>query len=306
MSGTCPSIAAVVVTFFPDENVGQRLAALARECSTVIVVDNGSNAACLERVRGARVDLIALGENKGLAAALNVGLERAIALGFGWAVTFDQDSTPQPGMVAALWRSREARPEPAHVAVVGPRLSEEKVVHEDHRWVVPHPRCRWGFARVPCTTEDLAGVAFVITSGALTDLGIYRKIGPMDEALFIDYIDHDYCLRAFRAGYEIVVSAEAKLVHNFGAQRVVQLAGRVVRPTFHSALRLRYIFRNRWRLWRLHAWAVPHWAAFDAVSCLHVFARVMVFEDHRRGKFNAMARGTWEGIKGGHGKINLP
>lgn len=303
MSQECPPVAAVVVTFFPDEKIGDRLTAMARECSHVIVVDNGSDVAVRARLSGERVELIALGENKGLAAALNVGLDRALALGFGWAVTFDQDSTPTIGMVKALWRSREARPDPMRVAVVGPRLSEEKVVNEDHRWVVPHPFFRWGFSRVPCVSADLGGVAFVITSGALTDLRVYREIGPMDADLFIDYIDHDYCLRALRSGHEIVVSAGAKLIHNFGAQREYHVAGRVVRPTFHSALRLRYIARNRWAVWRRHAWAVPHWAVFDAVSSMHILIRVLVFEDRRWEKLCAMIRGSWDGVCGRKGKI---
>ncbi len=299
-----PKIAAVVVTYLPEAGVRSRLDAIARECGRVIVVDNGSDDVGRALLAGDGVELIALGENRGLAVALNVGLARAISLGFDWAVTFDQDSTPQPGMVDALWRSRQRFAEPEKVAVVGPRLREERVVHEDHRWVVPHLRCRWWFSRVPCACGDLAGVAFVITSGALNDLRVYRKIGPMDDALFIDYIDHEYCLRARRAGYEIVVSADAWLVHNFGAQREFRMAGRVVRPTFHSALRLRYIARNRWRVWRRHARAVPHWASFDSLWCLHVFARVMLLENARGAKFCGMVRGTWDGLLGRTGKID--
>jgi rhamnosyltransferase len=303
---SAPAVAAVVVTFYPDEGLAARLSAIRAQCSLVIVVDNGSDAASRARIPVEGVELIAWGENRGLAVALNAGLARAIERGFCWAVTFDQDSTPFPGMVEALWATRHNFAEPERVAVVGPRLREEKLSHVERRWVVPHPRCRWGFSRVECDGgADLAGVAFVITSGALTDLRVYREIGPMDDALFIDYIDHEYCLRARRSGYEVLVSADAWLVHNFGAQREYRVAGRVVRPTFHSALRLRYIARNRWRVWRRHAWAVPHWAAFDAVSCLHVFVRVMLLEDARWAKFCGMVRGTWDGLRGRTGKIDI-
>ena len=300
-----PPVAAVVVTFFPDDGLPARLAALTRECDRVIVVDNGSDEAAKTRIAGDQVELIALGENRGLAAALNVGLERAISLGFEWAVTFDQDSTPKPGMVAALWRTRSEHAGLGRVAVVGPRLSEERVIHEDHRWVVPHPRCRWWFARVPCVSRDLTGVAFVITSGALTDLGIFREIGPMDEGLFIDYIDHDYCLRARRAGHEIIVSAAATLLHNLGAKREYRVAGRAVRPTFHSALRLRYMARNRWPVWRRHARHFPHWAAFDAVYSHYNLLRVLIFENGRLSKLVASVRGTWDGMLGRQGRIDF-
>lgn len=303
MTEEIPRIAAVVVTFHPDEGMAGRLCALVRECARVIVVDNGSDPAIAERLAGDRIEVIALGRNRGLAAGLNTGLRRAVELGHEWAVTFDQDSTPQPGMVAALWRTRQGFPAPERVAVVGPCLREERIGSEDHRWVTPHERCRWWFRRVPCRERDLAGVAFVITSGALMDLRAFGKIGPMDDGLFIDYIDHDYCLRARRLGFEILVSAEAVLTHNLGAKREFTVAGRKVRPTFHSARRLRYMFRNRWIVWRRHARRFPHWAAFDLVYSHYNLLRILVFEDQRGRKLLAALRGTWDGIRGKQGEI---
>lgn len=298
-----PRMAAVVVTFHPDEGMMDRLSALTRECTRVIVVDNGSDLAISSRLASDRVEVIPLGRNRGLAAALNIGLRRAVELGYQWAVTFDQDSTPQPGMVAALWRTRQRFPTPERVAVVGPRLQEERIRHEDHRWVAPHERWRWWFRRVPCRERDLAGVAFVITSGALMDLRAFAKIGPMDDGLFIDYIDHDYCLRARRLGFEIMVSAEALLTHNLGTKREFTVAGRTVRPTFHSALRLRYMFRNRWTVWHRHAKQFPHWAAFDLIYSHYNLLRILAFEDQRGRKLIAVIRGTWDGVRGKTGEI---
>lgn len=299
-----PAFCALVVSYFPDERFIERLQRICAQCERVVVVDNGSPTESLEALRGlANLELILLGENIGLAAALNRGLARALEQGFAWAVTFDQDSAPAPHMVEELWRSREAYGRPEKVAVVGPRLSEERVVHEDHRWVRPHPLAGWLFERAACVSHDLDGVAFVITSGALMDLTAYAKIGPMDEALFIDYIDHDYCLRARAAGYEILVSARATLIHNLGAKREFTIAGKPIRPTFHSPLRLRYMARNRCRMWRRHALRFPYWAAFDIIFSHYNLLRVVLFEDARLRKIGAMARGTWDGILGRSGPI---
>lgn len=303
MNGDRPGFAAVVVTFFPDEGIVARLKAIARECAVVIVVDNGSGPLARGWLERECVELIALPENRGLAAALNTGLNHALSLGFEWAVTFDQDSTPEAGMADALWRSRQSAADPASVAVVGPRLREEHVRHDNHRWVVGHRRCSCFFRRVSCGDTDLIGVAFVITSGALICLNAYRRIGPMAEELFIDYIDHDYCLRARRAGYEIVVSADAWLTHNLGAQREFRVAGRSVYPTFHSPLRLRYIARNRWTVWRRHAKAFPYWAAYDAVWGVLGMVRMLVFENDRTRKMKALIIGSWDGLCGRTGRI---
>lgn len=303
VAGTeCPSVCGIVVTFQPGPEFTRRFRAVAAECRHVIVVDNGTLPAASWEGTSA-VELLRQSHNIGLAAALNVGLARARELGFRWAVTFDQDSTPEPGMVAELWATRQRQPAPDRVAVVGPRLREERLVHEDHRWVVPHPRCRWLFHRAPCREADLPGVAFVITSGALMDLEVVRQIGPMDAGLFIDYIDHDYCLRARRSGFDIVVSAEARLVHNLGAKREFMVGSKPVRPTFHSPLRLRYMFRNRCRMLARHAAAFPHWALYDCVFTPYNLLRVVLFEDRRLAKLGAAIRGTWDGLLGRSGPI---
>lgn len=295
-------VCAVVVTYRPDPDFSRRLELIRLQADHVVVVDNGSDAALHSGARG-QAEVLSQNDNVGLAAALNIGLQRAMALGFRWVVTFDQDSTPFPGMVAALLATRARQPDPDRVAVVGPRLKEERVVHEDHRWVRPHPRLKWLFQRAPCREGDLTGVAFVITSGALMDLRIFRRIGPMDEALFIDYIDHDYCLRARRAGYDLVVSQGALLLHNLGAKREFTVAGRSVRPTFHSALRLHYMFRNRIRVLRRHALRHPHWALFDCVYTPLNLARVLFWEDQRMRKLAAAVRGTVDGLLGRTGRV---
>lgn len=296
-------VCAVVVTYQPETGFRRRLDAIRAQCEQVIVVDNGSPdwaAAGLP----AGIQLLRQERNIGLAPALNLGLARARELGFAWAVTFDQDSSPAPGMVAALWATRARQPEPERVAVVGPRVREERCPEEDLRAVVPHPRCRWLFHRPPGSAQDLTGVAFVITSGALLDLGILARIGPMDDRLFIDYVDHDYCLRARQNGYEIVVSGAALLTHNLGAKQEFRLGGSIVRPTFHPASRLRYIFRNRVTLWRRYAFRFPHWAAFEAIFTPYNLTRILIFEDQRRAKLLAALRGTWDGVLGRDGPIS--
>ena len=39
-----PPVCAIVVTFFPDEGLGARIARIAAQCDRVIIVDNGSDA----------------------------------------------------------------------------------------------------------------------------------------------------------------------------------------------------------------------------------------------------------------------
>jgi rhamnosyltransferase len=290
----------VVVTYNPGPEVPENLAAMVRECARVFVVDNGSpsaSQAALAAVPG--VELVPLGENVGLAAALNRGVDRAVGAGFEWAVTFDQDSRPEVNFLQALWARHLELPA---AAVIGPMIVEPGVGSSSYRWVRRHPRWRWRFQRARDEVA-LADVTMVVTSGSLLDLAFWRRLERFDEGLFIDYVDIDYCLRVLEAGRRVAVAPRAVLRHRLGARQSVRAWGREWRPMHHAAFRHYYMARNRVILWRRHAWREPHWAAFDLSFALYNYTRVLLFEDQRWAKCRAVMRGTLHGLLGRTGSM---
>jgi rhamnosyltransferase len=292
------TVGAVVVTYHPDEDVEARLRRVAAQAGPVVVVDNGSPTGSLDGVRAAGVALLPLGENVGLAGALNRGVAWLSERGCTHAVLFDQDSAPRPGMVAALWHTRCAIPA---AAIVGPCIEDAVPGRGPYRWVARHPWIPGAFRRVTCVAGDVPEVTGVITSGSLVEIDAWRRLGGFDEALFIDYVDNDFCLRAIAAGRTVAVSAGAVLEHRLGNRTRHAVLGHEVRPTHHSPLRHYFIARNRVRLWRRHAFRHPAWAAFDAGFAAYNLFRVLVFEDERRRKLRAMVLGTWDGLCGRSG-----
>jgi len=289
----------VVVTFHPDEGVYDRLLIVVRECGRVVVVDNGSSEEVYRRMAEiAGVTVLPLGENMGVATAMNRGLVWAREAGFSWVVTFDQDSRPQEGMVSALWSTHEAL---ASAAVVGPRIEDVGQASNAYRWVRPHPRWPGLFQRVPSAGHDLAEVTMLVTSGSLIEIATWARLGGFDESLFIDYVDTDYCLRVNRSGRRVAVAGAAVLDHRLGERQSKAVLGHDFRPTHHSATRHYFIARNRIPIWRKHALAVPHWAAFDAAFAIYNGFRVLFFERERGRKLKAIVLGTWDGLGGRSG-----
>ncbi len=294
------AICGVVVTYHPDASVVENLRAVVAECGLVIVVDNGSPPeTCAKLGAIAGVELLALGSNLGLGVALNRGAERAFSLGRDWIVTFDQDSRPQPEMVTKLWQLHERLP---RAALIGPRLEEPGFGNSQYRPVCRHTLWPGCFMR-PVADHDLADVTMVITSGSLMELASWRQLGGFDEELFIDYVDIDYCLRLRRSGRSVAVASGAILIHHLGRRQPAQLFGRDFRPMHHAAFRHYYMARNRVRMWRRHALAVPHWAVFDLSFALYNYTRVLLFEDQRWAKVKAIVRGTWHGLLGRTGPM---
>lgn len=89
------NVAAIVVTYYPDKDVIQNIRTYCDKVNKCYVIDNSEEQTekfkkKLESVNNC--EYISLKENKGIAKALNVGMKRAVADGYQWILTMDQDS----------------------------------------------------------------------------------------------------------------------------------------------------------------------------------------------------------------------
>lgn len=298
------NVVAAIITYHPDDGFAQRFQAIARQVAHTIIVDNGSSSQTISHLKkltyASSVTLILNKSNLGVAKALNQASNQAIAMGFKFLVSFDQDSLIEAGMINALVKSFYAYPEPQRVSMVGANITYFDV-SKPYKWTRARQSFSFFFERITCNTHDLIGVTKVISSGALMNLKAFKGIGGFQDSLFIDYVDTDYCLRSINAGYVNLVSAKAKMSHSLGSKRK---ASKIVAiyPTFHSPLRLYYISRNRIFMIRKHALRFPHWFFFDIVAFFYNLLRVILFEDKRIKKLQAIAEGNFDGFRGLSGK----
>lgn len=240
-------VLAVIVTFHPDvARLARLVDAMRAQGAAVLVVDNGSGAELAAALAGHSATVLELAENRGIAAAINIGLDRARAAGASHLLTLDQDSTPAPGMMAALLAAE------ARLTAAGERVAAVGPVHVDPRSGQAAPFVRWEDGRPRFVQpEPPAGTVasdYLISSGALMPLAALEAVGGMREDLFIDGVDLEWCLRARSLGWSAHGAAAARLEHTIG-DRVVRLAGRPV--AVHAPVRVYYGTRNLLALARL-------------------------------------------------------
>lgn len=280
-------IAAVIVTYNPDDKFGERLAAIACECGQVYVVDNGStNQAALKKItKRPRVKLLALGQNTGIAHAQNVGLSAAFESGAEAVILFDHDSAPRPGFVSAL------RSAAGTSRIAGPRIYDI-----NKKSFALHP-CYAGlfFRRRPAPESGvLAGAMMVIASGCLVPRAVHERVGGMREEYFIDYVDWEYCLRArHRFGVETVVAGAAILDHARGERTGKKVGPLTVYPPGYSAFRYGHIFRNRATLLREYLFKDRAFGAFEFVSLMRDF--LLLAAEPRPASLCWLALKSWFG-----------
>ena len=213
-------VAAVVVTYHPVASaLRELLEAVAPQVASVVVVDNGSPAPTLAEVdaavRAVGAQLVALGENLGIATAQNRGVDWALESGATAVLLLDQDSVPAPDMVAVLEHALASpAPDGRPVAAVG------AVARDDRDGEPPfvYGAQRFGPRRVELPTAPGARVevAFLIASGCLVDVRALKAVGPMREDFFIDHVDLEWGVRARRAGWALYAVVGADLRHELG------------------------------------------------------------------------------------------
>ena len=265
-------VAAVFVTFHPDEDFAGRLAATLEQVDHVYVVDNTPDGA---RLPSGPFEVICNRRNLGIATALNQGAQRSGSDGYRYVLMMDQDSAPRPGMVADLRAALRRWPTPA--AIASPRHLEPDLPQSDI------PTAAQGEARSMLAT---------MTAGSLLDLRAYAVLGPFRDDLFIDQVDHEYCLRAHRGGYDVIQVEGALVEHKLGERSVHEVAGLSVATSNHSPLRRYYITRNRLTVARDN----PDFPAYRRVARAQTrreLCDALLFEDQRLAKLRMAARGLW-------------
>jgi rhamnosyltransferase len=288
--GSREPVAAVVVSFQPGPEVQDNIAALAAQAARVLVVDNGSGeryAPTLDRLSSLPgVEVIPLGANHGIAAALNRGVRQARAEGYPWVATFDQDSRITAGYMDALFHAYAADPDRDRIALLAPVYVDE-VTGEVTRYA--RPSAGGGIS---------ADAVATLTSGNLLRGAVVDRVGPFDEGLFIDFVDIEFCLRCSARGLRVVEVEGARLFHNLGRQSRHRLGRRSLSTSNHDATRRYYMARNRVHVYRRYARSHPGWVGRDLSFFVKEVVKVAMFEDDAVRKLRSTARGLLDGIRG--------
>ena len=152
------------------------------------------------------------------------------------------------------------------------------------------------FKRIGCDLIASENITWTITSGSLTNLNISDSIGSFNEALFIDLVDTEYCLRAIDNGYKIKVCCESNLSHRVGKREERNLFGFKFYPTHHSTERRYFSFRNRVLVMKKYGLKFPHWTLYETIAAFYVLFCIISFEENKFGKLSACMKGIFDGL----------
>jgi rhamnosyltransferase len=285
------SCCAIFVTYNPDSNLVENVSSVLAQSSEVVIVDNASNIDAQKILRDIsndkRVTLILNDRNLGIAYALNQGVKYAISHEYQWVLTFDQDSLAPPGYIETLLSTYYSNENQDSIAIVAPTY-----VTSTGTVSFSHPLSK------NSNNKTYSEVETTMTSGNLVDIKVFKKVGLFNEDFFIDFVDHEYCLRLNKSGFRIIESHQAVLKHTLGASTQHNFLGLKIVTTNHNPVRRYYKYRNMITVLKAHFLD----SRSISFKILRVFlsepVKILILEQDKYSKIKSILRGVIHGMKG--------
>lgn len=281
----------IIVSFNPDDTIIKNSLSIIKQTKALLIIDNGSASKSLEYLKSLEkleyVNIIYNKENLGIAAALNIGAKEAIQLQYDWLGTFDQDTFIPESYFKNLIEKYNAHHNKENVAIIFP-IYKDQVTH-----LILNPSAERKYTELP------------MTSGSLIKTEIFNKIGFFEDSYFIDYVDHEFALRALQADFIILKAARMILEHNLGNIDIYSFLGKKFISTHHQAFRRYYITRNRIITWKRYFSFNPSWVFMDFFGFIKETAKIILIEENKLLKIKSIFIGFSHALSNTTGKYEL-
>lgn len=285
-------VAAGIVLYEADiHRLEKNINAILPQVEYLMLFDNGSsnyNEIVKKFDHFDNVHFIDSKQNMGIAFALNGLTSTAMNLGYDWICLLDQDSICADNLIEEYSKVLHIE----RLGLITPVIVDMNK-HQDHR-------------NVSKSSESYSIIQRSITSGSLLNISLWQKLGPFENAYFIDRVDTDYSKRLLVNGYLQIKCLNTHILHEIGkAEKTVLHFIYKLLPnnhtqawafrTNHSPLRIYYRTRNT--IWL----AKKYRRYFNPLSgYLQVFYdafRTMIIEKNKAKVIQSIYKGIKDGFK---------
>jgi len=208
------------------------------ECNSknIIIVDNGSFNIDEIKEKFSTIDITSLDKNIGIAAAQNIGIQKALEKGADYIWLSDQDTFyPYDYLTNISVCIKELESKNIKYSVIGPSYIEL-----NRNRLQPFIKFM-PFSRKIVPTNGVYFVSHLISSGMIIPCDVFHSVGFKNEALFIDWVDLEWCWRSVSMGYKVIGCGDVVIQHALGDE-VVSFFGKKI--IIRSSFRHYFMIRN--------------------------------------------------------------
>lgn len=282
----------ILVAYNPDlDDLYLSVEKLLKQTDIVVISNNSNFNLNFENVE--RIKVFNFGENLGIAAAQSIGMKWAFEHGADFIIQMDQDSVLDDLTVPRLIDSyAELTGKGYNIGVIGPRHFDKVNNQFDESRLVKG-------ILIPDTNCEIVNAT--ISSASLISKSAYQVAGLMEDSLFIDLVDWEYCWRLKKLGFLTVRNNDIFLGHRVGNGNK-KIIGKIdarmpspVRHYYHTRNMIHMLFRNY----------VP--LKFKISNIVKLIMKLFIypfaFEDGKE-RFSYLVKGVWHGFNGKFGRID--
>lgn len=274
---------AIIVSYYPDkEKARLNLEQYIDYVDAVLIWENTPSAVLLDyRIKSERskekIFYMGVGENIGMASALNRAFKWGIEHQFTYVLTMDQDSF-FPDSIFSVFKNK---------ALNFFRIDREVAA------VTTNPNYKIKDNDEKIIVEDC------ITSGTIYSIEHYLKIGPFRDEFFIDAVDLEYSYKIRLAGYKIFMLPDCLLQQTYGNYTKTKFS---FSTSNYSVARTYYIVRNHIFVWREYPDLFTLKWNFLKVFILYRIVMILLGERQKCKKIYAIVCGIYDGMNGIYNK----
>jgi GT2 family glycosyltransferase len=182
----------------------------------VVVVDNGSADASVEKTRAAypNVTVIEAGTNLGFAAGNNLGIRHALESGADYIWLLNNDANPFPDALEQMLIVAESDP---GIGAVGSVLWNADQLNVVQSWGGGRVNLLIGYNSVARNPQADEWFDYMCAASLLVRRKAFIDVGLLDEGYFLYWEDVDFGLRLRRAGWKLGVAPKAIVPHRGNA-----------------------------------------------------------------------------------------
>ncbi len=274
------NFAMAVILYQPEKNVLENIRSYINLTEKLYIIDNSNTQSLIihQLQQYPQVNYLSMQGNKGIAAALNVGVHQALQDKIDYLITMDQDSQfTNDVFYGYIYTAESLFKKFSNAAVIGINYDGYSQKNPD---------------------QDIEVADEVITSGMIINLKIIKELGDFIEKLFIDYVDYEYCYRARKAGYLCLMVNKYKLNHQVGGMRPIVKYGIHFRNhNEHNAIRQYYMARNAIYVIKKYPEMAMKWVK----NLIKAPIKIILVDDDKVSKSKGYIEGIIDGLRNHYG-----
>jgi len=277
------TIVGTIILYNPLDDTFDNIQSYITELDMLIIVDNSDihNVKLINKIKNQFDKIIYINnfENLGIATALNIACNKAIELGYQWILTMDQDSS--------FVNFNE------YLRCIT-KITDKQVVSI----ISPNSNMPPGISK----NCEMSEKTLTITSGAFLNLTHFEKVGKFTDKLFIDEVDHDYCLRSIEKKLKVLQFFNIPLIHTIGEKS--NYKKKVI--TQHNPIRMYYITRNSFYIVSRFKKSFPERYSYKKTFYKNIyktFFKILKQEDYKLLKLKYVCLGIIDFLRGKYGRV---